>query len=423
MKKLWSFLSSMRFALILLTVLALACAGGSLIPQGLSLSQYAADYSERTAALILALGLDDVFHSWWFLLITAFLCCNLLLCSLLRLRTLLAQTRRAQLAEPETAASVKAAVDGDPEAIFARLRFPQPKRTTAEDGREALVCAKNTVGLWGAWICHLGILLLIVGFALGQMTHREFTVYGVPGQTRAIGDTGLQLTIDVFEVALREDGSAEQYRTALTVSDGAQTRSGTAEVNAPADLFGLRFYQNSTGWAASVTVEKDGEPLQEELLCVGEFFPIQDRPQLVVLFRAFYPDYVYLPGTGPATASNRLNAPAYLYALYYNEELLGMNVLTGDEQITVDDYTIVFRDPQHYTLLQVKQDRFTPLALAGGLIVLLGLFLSFYLQPKKLWALRTEEGWTLCGICRKGAPLFREQFFAACGKEDPHASD
>lgn len=48
MKKLWKFLGSMQFAIILLVILAAACAGGSFIPQGLSLEQYAAQYSERT---------------------------------------------------------------------------------------------------------------------------------------------------------------------------------------------------------------------------------------------------------------------------------------------------------------------------------------------------------------------------------------
>ena len=64
MRKIWKFLSSMQFAIILLVILAAACAGGSFIPQGLTLEQYTAQYSERTAGLIVGLGLDDVFHAW-----------------------------------------------------------------------------------------------------------------------------------------------------------------------------------------------------------------------------------------------------------------------------------------------------------------------------------------------------------------------
>ncbi|MBQ8955136.1 MAG: cytochrome c biogenesis protein ResB, partial [Clostridia bacterium] len=84
-KKIWKFIGSMRFAMILLVVLAVACTAGSLITQGQSYAWYAQRYSERTAALILALHLDDAFHSWWFLLIAGFLCVNLLCCNVLRL--------------------------------------------------------------------------------------------------------------------------------------------------------------------------------------------------------------------------------------------------------------------------------------------------------------------------------------------------
>ena len=40
---------------------------------------------------------------------------------------------------------------------------------------------EGKAGIWGAWVCHLGILLLVVGFAAGQMTHEDYTVTGLPG--------------------------------------------------------------------------------------------------------------------------------------------------------------------------------------------------------------------------------------------------
>ena len=87
------------------------------------------------------------------------------------------------------------------------------------DGREALFASKHRVGLWGAWVCHLGILLLILGFGLGQMTQKLYTVYGVPGTTRPIGDTEKALTIDDFRVDLRPDDTVEQYTADITVRD------------------------------------------------------------------------------------------------------------------------------------------------------------------------------------------------------------
>lgn len=426
LKKIWKFISSMKFAIILLVVLAAACALASLVTQGQSYEWYARAYSERAAALIVALHLDDAFHSGWFMLITGFLCVNLLACNLLRLPRLVRRTRDAA----DAAKTVDAPGDvtlgpvQNPDRVFERLRLGKPVQATAKDGRAALFLSAHRAGLWGAWVCHLGIFLLILGFGLGQMTQRQYTVYGVPGQTKAIGETGYLLTIDDFTVALREDDTVEQYTADITVRDvdGRGSDAATISVNNPASMYGMKFYQNSTGWAARINVLKGGEPLQSEVVCAGEYLRIQDKPDLVVYLSAFYPDYVMTPGVGPSTATGALKNPAYLYQVYYQNQVLGMNVLMPEEELTIDEYTVTFSDPQSYTLIQIKVDRFTWLALAGGLVTLLGLILAFYVQPAKVWAVRGEEGWMIHGASPKGGALFRERLQRAAEEEKADAA-
>ena len=421
-KRIYKFIASMRFAIALLVVLAVACSVGSLVTQGQSYDWYAQRYSERTAALILALGLDDAFHSAWFIAITGFLCLNLTLCNLTRLPRLI-RLAKAE-GRPEGAlkdpGDVSAANIADPRAVFARLRMPAPIACQTEDGREALFASKHRAGLWGAWVCHLGILLLILGFGLGQMTQEQYAVYGVPGDVKPIGDTGRMLQIDDFTVGLRDDDTVEQYTAKITVydmnADGAPSQSAEIRVNQPATLFGMKFYQNSTGWAGKVNIAKDGEPLQEAVICAGEYLPVADKPELVVVLNAFYPDYRFVPGEGPSTASGQLNHPAWLYSVYYQGQVLGMNALMADEELTIDEYTVTFTDPQSYTLISVKRDRFTPLALVGGLVTMLGLLLAFYVQPARAWAIRQDDGgWTVHGRCRKGGAIWREGFERAAG--------
>ena len=424
-KKLFKFISSMRFAIILLVLLAAVCALGSFVTQGQSYAWYAARYSDRTAAWIVAAHLDDVYHSWWFIGISLFLCCNLLLCNLIRLPQLVRRTRgfaRADAPEGESA-TAEAEDVREPERLFAHLHMPKPSQSRTAEGEQLLFSHAHRAGLWGAWVCHLGILLLILGFGLGQMTHEEYVLYGVPGQTRQIGETSLFLTIDDFRVDLREDDTVSQYTADITVrdlsADHVPEERATIRVNSPATLFGLRFYQNSTGWAATVRIQKGGELLQEEILCAGEYVSVADMPELAVYLNAFYPDYVMEPGVGPRTASGRLENPAYLYTVYYRDQVEGMNVLQEGETITIDDYTVTFSDPQSYTVIQCRRDRFSLLALLGGLVTLAGLFLAFYLQPKRMWAVRQADGsWTVRAQCRKGGAIFREQFEGALG-DDP----
>ena len=426
MKKIWKFISSMQFAMILLVVLAIACTVSSFVTQGQTYSWYAATYSERLAAIIIALHLDDAYHSWWFILINAFLCINLLLCNVIRLPQLISRTKnegdpiKVATGAAETATGIE-----KPETIFEKLHMPKPIKTTDEAGREMLFSSKNRIGLWGAWVCHFGVLLLILGFSLGQMTKQTYTAYGVPGQSRFIGDTGLVLTIDDFTVDLREDDTVSQYTADITVRDMSEgsgeirSESGTISVNHPATLFGMKFYQNSTGWAARVQITEKGEPLQDEVLCAGEYLAIETMPDLVVYFNAFYPDFV-MTDSGPMTMSGVVKNPAYLYTVYYQNSILGMNVLMGDEPLTIDDYVVTFTEPQSYTLIQIKKDSFTWLAFVGGLVTLVGLFFAFYLFPVKVWAVKEEDGtYTMNGLSRKGGALFKEQFAqAVAGKEE-----
>lgn len=336
------FISSMKFAVILLVILVLMCVAGSFVTQNQTLAWYTARYGERTAGAIMALRLDDVFHSWYFILISGFLCVNLLMCNVVRLPRLIERTSKQQ-------------------TFRAKL------------------------GCWGAWITHVGVLLLILGYSLGQMTYKEYSAYGVPGQTMPIGDTGLVLTINDFRIDLRADDTVEQYTSDITVYDierSAEGRRAEISVNNPADLYGLRFYQNSTGWAARIVIKKGSEDLQEAVVCAGDYLPVSDMPDLVILFNAFYPDYQLVPGQGPTTLSGKVNNPGYLYSVYYQGQMLGMNVLMQDEVLTIDDYKVSFSDPQTYTLIQIKRDSFTWLAFAGGVVILLGLFISFYVKQK-----------------------------------------
>ncbi len=409
----------MQFAIILLVILAAACTVGSLVTQGQTYEWYAAQYSERTAGLIIALHLDDAFHSWWFLLINAFLCLNLFMCNLIRLPQLIQRVRNA--GDPEKAEAGKADVTieriTDPKPVFETLHMPKPVRHETQDSRIILFAAKNRAGLWGAWVCHLGILLLILGFGLGQMTKEQYAAYGVPGQSREIGDTGMVLTIDDFRVDLREDDTVEQYTADITVRDlGAselREESASISVNHPARLFGMKFYQNSTGWAATMRVYKEDALLQETVLCAGDYAAVEDMPELVVYLNAFYPDFA-MDGKTPMTVSGSLNNPAYLYSVYYQNQIIGMNALLEGEEIKIDDYVVTFSEPQNYTVIQIKKDSFTWLAFVGGIVTMLGLLLAFYLLPSKVWAVQAEDGlWTVKGESRKGGALFRERFLEA----------
>ena len=422
-KQIGKFLCSMKCAMILLGILVIACTAGSMIPQGEVLSYYTSAYSETMAGAIMLFGLDDVFHCGWFLVLVLFLCLNLILCNVLhfpklfrRMKTGFTLEKRAKEWNGSALGYVK-----DADALFEKLGFRK-----VENSHEFRYASRNKIGIWGAWLCHLGMLVIIAGFGLGQMLKTEYTVYGVAGQTKQIGDLPYELTIDNFEIQLREDDTVEQYLADITVTntENGETKSGSTWVNSPLSLFGMKFYQNSTGWAANVSIWKDDELIQEEMLCAGEYVKTAGKEDLILMLRAFYPDYTEDELGNSMTASSALNNPMYLYALYYQDQVLGMNVIGDQQQITVDEYTYVFHDPKPYTLIQVKRDPFTPLAALGGLLVVIALILAFYVRPEEVWAMKCPDGrWAVAGKSQKGGAMFAEAVAEACDEKAEPAAE
>lgn len=417
-KKIGGFLCSMKFAIILLIILVFACTAGSLIPQGEVMSFYTSGYSEKVAGAILLFGFNDVFHCGWFIVLTLFLCLNLLLCNVLHFPKLIRRMKHGYSLETCLKSWNGKALGkvNETDSVFEKMGMKKVQRSVV-NGKEYCYANKNRIGIWGAWLCHLGMLVIIAAFGLGQMMKTEYTVYGVAGQTKPVGELNYELTIDDFEILLREDDTVEQYQAEITVTDTVtgQAKNGMTSVNYPLALYGLKFYQNSTGWAANVSVLKGEEHIQEELLCAGEYISTEGKEELKLMLRAFYPDHYEDEFGNQRTLSSALNNPAYLYALYYNDQILGMNVIHDGEKITVDEYSFIFHNPQPYTLIQVKRDPFTGIAGFGGLIMVIALILAFYVRPEEMWAEKQENGmWIVSGKSRKGGAMYEERIIEIC---------
>jgi cytochrome c biogenesis protein len=410
MKKLGRFLSSMGFAVALLVLLAAACALSSLVEQGLTREAYEVRYGSGMASVIMALQVNDAYHSVWFIALSGFLCLNLLLCSVLRFSSFLRRYRQEKdSAAVNTPGNLGETETEQPEQVFRTMRLT-PLRCTDAQGKEALFASGNRVGVWGAWICHVGVLLLIAGFALGQITMQESVIWGIPGDTRILEGTGIEIVIDDFRTETREDASIAQYVTEITVNDPAAGRpeKATISVNNPADAGGFRLYQNNTGTAVSASVKRDGKETQRKTL-----LPQQAMAESVLGLED-QPEYAfYFAGIRKMQEEGQEDQTLYVMDLYRNGVFQQSYYYVGEGVATVGGDEITF-SPRTFTLLAARKDSFAPMALLGGIITLLGLALAFLFQPRALWAVRGEDGkWSLRGRCRKGQALMQEQLEAA----------
>ena len=395
LKKIYSFLVSMKFAITLLILVVVGCVLGSLIPQGYESAFYLEQYGDRVGMLICIFYLDQVFHCWWFIVLTAMLCLSVLLCNLTRVRALIRKTKDA--ARPEIAVRQTPDVSiatADPESVFRRLHMYRPAGT-AVDGKETLFMSRNRIGFWGAWICHFGIVLIVIGYALGQMTLFDTMIHGLPGETLAIDGTPYTVTVNDFRVERNETGFIKQYSTDLCVTDASgHTRSATSGVNSPAKVFGYKFYQEATGQVANVTLYDAGESLGTRPMAITD-----------ILLKDTDSDRLYSVGT--------FDANGYYHLLCYDTDLTrlpeGDRIVRPGERIQMLP-EMEISEPID-TLLRVKKDSFAWLVLVGAILTTLGLFIALYLVPETVWAVQGEDGtWTINGKSRKLAPLFKEQF-------------
>ena len=80
----------MRWALALLAVIVVACIAGTVMPQGDAVSRYVEQHPSAAGRMkvLTALGLTDVFHCWWFMVMLALLAISLASCGLCQARSL-----------------------------------------------------------------------------------------------------------------------------------------------------------------------------------------------------------------------------------------------------------------------------------------------------------------------------------------------
>lgn len=406
MKKKLSFLYSMKFGVTLLAILVVVCMLGSFIQQGKIDNYYLNLYGNQIGHLILGLGINDVFHCWWVVLLASFLCLNLVLCSIVRFPVILKKFQSGYTADrleklPVFKIETNLAFD---DQLMQKLQMPKAVKT-----EKVYYSVKGKWGIWGSWLCHLSLLMIIIGYSAGQLLSVDTSIYGVPGQTKSVqgADELIQITIDDFDVLLREDHTVEQYIATLTVENGAhQVVSGTSMVNQPLDAFGYRFYQNSLGWANILSVYKGEELIHEGVLCVGESYTLEELPLTLVLAQ-FYPDFAMVDGQ-PMTLTPYLNNPNAIFGLYYEQNLIDMNSVEMEKAIQVDDYVFVLHHPQQYTLIQVLYDPTMKFVLLGGIIMLVSLYLSFYTRCEECWIKEVNGKAVVYGYAQRGSALYQQ---------------
>lgn len=252
--KIFRFLRSMKFGLILLSLIILLSLVGSFLPQGKEAAFYQHSYGEA-GKWIVSFHLHDVFSSVYFIGLLLFLGINLIFCSILRVKSV---TARMQ--------NLGQSLQKAPEQPFPQTR-EQFEETLKAHGfrykksKELGYYTKNTLGYWGSFLTHLAFLLILVfGGAMLYFSDVQ-DVFILPGESGSLKD-GTVVYVDSFQVA--DDHGHPDYRAQIRVANTQGKISQTVEisVNNPFSFGGHTFYQQSFATAGSVGITYQGDEQQ-----------------------------------------------------------------------------------------------------------------------------------------------------------------
>jgi cytochrome c biogenesis protein len=359
----WRQLTSMRIALILLLLLALAAVPGSLVPQERVDSLKAGDWKkahETLTPIYEKLGIFNVYGSPWFAAIYILLVVSLLGCIVPRTfvyaRGLRAQPPPAprNLSRMPSHASYGTTEPADAVLERARAVLTEKRyrlRRDADDGT-TVSAERGYFRELGNLVFHLAVLVVLVGFATGSLFGFKGGVILIQGQPFSNnltqyddfvpgslfdpdGMDPFSFTVNRFDIDWLTSGPragmARGFDAHMTYTDspGAPEQSYDLRVNHPLTIGGTELFLIGHGYAPVVTV-RDGQgniaasgpvpflPMGSDFFSFGVVKAADAKPGQIGLEGYFYPTFANLDGTPVNLGGNDLNP------------LLSLNVYTGD---------------------------------------------------------------------------------------------
>ncbi|HEX6234020.1 MAG TPA: cytochrome c biogenesis protein ResB [Jiangellaceae bacterium] len=302
----WRQLTSMRVALMLLFLLALAAIPGSVIPQRRANPLDVADFIERNPELARwydRFGLFDVFNAPWFAAIYIALMVSLVGCILPRSRdhwrAMRAQPPRAPRRLERMPAYRRIVVDAPPDVVLAaahaELRQRRHRTNRADD---SVAAEAGHLRETGNLVFHLSLVIVLLAVALGSLFGYRGTVIvqertgfantltqydslsaGTMFDARNLPPFALELDEFVWEV--HESGPQRgtpadfEARVRFVPEPGEVEERRSIRVNEPLEVDGTLIHILNPGYAPAVTVrDADGEILAEGPVT---FLPMDDN--------------------------------------------------------------------------------------------------------------------------------------------------
>ncbi len=462
----WRQLTSMRTALILLFMLALAAVPGSIIPQqridAIAVGRWQ-DQHPHLTPVYEKLGLFSVYDSVWFSAIYILLMISLVGCILPRTRIYWRAMRARPPKAPRNLSRLPEArtfvVDEEPSVVLERARAVlRRRRYRVETGEGEVAAERGYLREAGNLLFHISVLVVLVGFAVGNLFGFKGGVIVVNGQGfsnnlsqyddfapgAVFGPDDLKpfsFTIDDFKVEFlrsgQQAGMPTDFAADLTYTEapGQPEKKYKLAVNHPLMLDGGAVFLVGHGYAPQVTV-RDGEgnvaykgpavflPQDGSFESFGVIKVPDAMPKQLGFEGLFLPTYGFSMETGPFSRFPDALDPVMSLLPYqgdlglddgepqsvYELDKKGLDLIKKPDgrpdridialgqtkQLPNGAGSITFDGVQRWVKLQVSDTPGKGVALGGVLLAIIGLLGSLFIRPRRAWVrVRREDGRTV----------------------------
>jgi cytochrome c biogenesis protein len=454
----WRQLTSMRTALVLLLLLALAAIPGSLIPQNAQNPMAVSDYFEKHGTLAIwfeRLSLFDVYSSPWFSAIYILLFISLIGCVLPRSFEHLKASRALPPKTPKNLARMEHfhswPATGN-ELEIAKNWF-KSNRFRVLESEDSVSAEKGYLRETGNLLFHISLILILIGVLIGGLfgvrgsailTQGErFVNSATSYDTISFGQITSENSLPPFTIKVNNfvakyntlTSAPEDYTLYVTTvaEPGATPKEQVVKVNSPLTFGSTRVYLQANGYSPIVTVrDKAGNvtfqgpvpflPQDGNLRSIGAIKVPDGNPQLGFV-SSFVPTYAQNSDKSAISVFPELLDPKLLFSIWQGDlgldsgvpqsvyridtskmKQIALDSLKPGEFLKFSEGSITFEDVVPWVNLQIVSDPGKSYSLIGGIVAILGLLASLFTKRRRIWIRVAEGEVQVAGLAKNGAP-------------------
>lgn len=431
-KKIVPVIANLKFAIVLLLIIAALSITGTVIEQGETPGFYQTNYPEHPALfgfltwkVIQVLGLDHVYRTWWYLSILILFGVSLLTCTLTTQLPMLKSARKWKYYEnPKFFQRLALSAEIEESDLTGLTEQLQSQKYKIFTEGNRLYARKGMIGKIGPIVVHIGMILTLIGGVWGAMTGfigQEMVPSGDTFQVKNILDAGplaknnipkdWSVKVNRFWIDYTPSGAIDQFYSDLSVVDNASQAEldrQTIYVNKPLKYRGVYYYQ--TDWSiAGVKVQINNSPIfQLPMAQLGK--GAQNR-----IWGTWIPTKPDL-SAGVSLLAKDLQGTLLVYD---TKGQLVSSVRAGSS-VEVNGVTLKVLELIGSTGLQIKADPGIPIVYLGFALLMAGVVMSYF-SHSQIWAVIRDGKLYLGGRTNRAQVTFERETIAIIEKLQANA--